>query len=136
MAANLASLGDAELAKDDPENATRHYRDALSITSDLGDERNLIYCIAGLACIAALYGELHSAGRLWGVAEAAEKRLGVRMVAGERARFERSMIPLRDDQTFQAGYQAGRDIELADAVRDLRTTHITRLPFSEWPRPG
>lgn len=42
------------------------------------------------------------------------------MVAVERARYERILTPLEDDQAFQAGYQAGREIELAEAVRELR----------------
>jgi tetratricopeptide (TPR) repeat protein len=122
VAASLGGLGDAELVKDDPENAARHFRESLTIASDVGDERNEIYAIAGLACAAALLKDLHSAGRLWGIAEAAENRLGTAMVSGERARYELIMFPLQDDQTFQAGYQAGREMKLADAVRELRTT--------------
>jgi len=38
----------------------------------------------------------------------------------ERHLYERILTPLQDDQAFQAGYQAGRDIELEEAVRELR----------------
>jgi predicted ATPase/DNA-binding SARP family transcriptional activator len=120
MSVNLGGLGDAELAKDDPKNAARHFGEALRISSGLGDERSEIYALAGLACAAALQGDPHSAGRLWGIAEAAENRPGMAMVAGERARYERIITALVDDQAFQAGYQAGRDIELANAVSELR----------------
>jgi predicted ATPase len=120
MAGSVIGLGDAALLKGDPENAARHYRESLRITSGLADERGNTYAVAGLACAAALTGDLHSAGRLWAVVEAAEKRLGVRLVAGERKRYERFVNPLQDDQAFQAGYQAGRDIELPQAARELR----------------
>jgi hypothetical protein len=43
-----------------------------------------------------------------------------RMLAVERARFERIVTPLQADQAFQAGYQAGLDIDLGEAVRELR----------------
>ena len=119
MMNNLGGLGDAELAQDDPEKAAGHFREQLNISRDLGDERSETYAVAGLACAAALRKDLQSAGRLWGIAEAAENHPGMRMVAGERARYQRIITPLDNDPAFQAGYQAGRDIELADAVREL-----------------
>jgi non-specific serine/threonine protein kinase len=121
VAESLGGLGDAELAKNDPEKAARHFRESLGINSGLGDERGEIYAVAGLACAAALRGDLHSAGRLWHIAETAENRLGMRMVSDERARYERILTPLQDDQAFQTGYRAGHDIELAEAVQELRT---------------
>jgi tetratricopeptide (TPR) repeat protein len=122
MANSLGGLSDAELARGDPDKASRHIRESLRIASDLGDERSEIYNVAGLACAAALRRDLHSAGRLWGIAEAAENRLGMGMVGYERARFERIVAPLQNDLAFQAGYEAGRDIELGEAVRELLTT--------------
>lgn len=118
----LDGLAVVALARGDPERAERHYREVLDLISGFGDERNEIYTVAGFACVAALRGDLHSAGRLWGVAEAAETRLGMRMLASERPRYERLLNPLQNHQAFQAGYQAGREIELAQAVRELRAT--------------
>jgi hypothetical protein len=122
MVSNLMGLAAAELAKGDPEKAARHFRGSLTISSDLGDELSEMYAVAGLACAAAFHRNLHLAGRLWGIAEAAENRPGMAMVSGERARYERIITPLQNDPAFQAGYEAGRDIELADAVRELLTT--------------
>jgi hypothetical protein len=42
------------------------------------------------------------------------------MDLSERARYEQILNPLQNDRAFQDGYQAGRDIELADAVNELR----------------
>jgi predicted ATPase len=121
-AADLGTLADIALAQGDHQQAERHSREALEVVTGFDDERNELYCIAQLACVAALRGDTHSAGRLWAVAEAVENRLGMRMLAVERARYERIITPLHDDQAFQAGYQAGRDIGLAEAVREIRAT--------------
>jgi hypothetical protein len=80
-------------------------------------------CTAWLAWrAAALSRDLYSAGRLWGIAEAAENRLGMRMVSGEGARYERIVTPFHNDHAVQAGYEAGRDVDPADAVREIRAT--------------
>lgn len=41
------------------------------------------------------------------------------MLGVERARYEQIVTAVQDDHAFQAGYQAGRDIELAEAVPEL-----------------
>lgn len=117
VASDLGTLADVALAQGDHQQAQRHAREALKRVTDVGDERNDVYSVAQLACAAALRGDAHAAGHLWGVAEAAENRLGIRMIAIERARYERIVVPLETDQAFQAGYQVG----LAQAVRELRT---------------
>jgi non-specific serine/threonine protein kinase len=117
--ANLANLGDVALAQGDADRAERYIRETLESIGGLGDERSEIYSVAGLACAAALRGDRCSAGRLWAVVEAAENRLGMRMIAAERAEYERIVTPLQKDQAFQAGYDAGREVDLADAVREL-----------------
>jgi predicted ATPase/DNA-binding SARP family transcriptional activator len=116
----LRGLADVALASGDPAAAARQYHDLLELISDYRHEPTEMHCVAGLACVAALGEDLHSAGRLWGIAEAAEKRLGWRMVAAERALYEQIVTPLQDDQSFQDGYHAGLDIELAQALQALR----------------
>jgi hypothetical protein len=59
------------------------------------------------------------AGRLWAAAEAAEKHLNMRMHAHERDRYLRILAPLTNDPRFQEGQEAGRDVPLDQAVRDL-----------------
>jgi tetratricopeptide (TPR) repeat protein len=119
-AADLGTLADIALAQGDHKQAERHSIEALEVISGHGDERNELYSVAQLACVAALRADARSAGRLWAVAEATENRLRMRMIAVERARYERIITPLQDDQAFQAGYQAGREVELAETVRELR----------------
>lgn len=121
----LGGLAGVALAQSDADSAERYQRDALELSSGFGDERNEIYALAGLACAAALRGDHCAAGRLWAVVETAENRLGMRMLAAERAGYERIVNPVKDDQAFQAGYQAGRELDLAEAVRELRTSPRT-----------
>jgi hypothetical protein len=92
----------------------------LKLLSDLGADHDEMYAVAGLSCVAALEGEASAAGHLWAVLEATETRLGMRIGSMQRAIYEQIVTPLQNDQAFQAGYQAGRDIELADLVRELR----------------
>jgi predicted ATPase/class 3 adenylate cyclase len=119
-AADLGTLADIALAQGDHQQTERRSIEALEVISGHGDERNELYSVAQLACVAALRADARSAGRLWAVAEAAENRLGMRMIAVERARYERIITPLQEDQAFQAGYQAEREVELAETVRELR----------------
>jgi predicted ATPase/DNA-binding SARP family transcriptional activator len=119
LAYNLTGLGAVAVARNDPDVIERHYRDALDEVSGLGDERFEMCCVAAFACVAALRGNAQEAGRLWGIAETAENR-GMDIDTYERALCERIITPLQDDQAFQAGYQAGRELELAEAVGELR----------------
>jgi predicted ATPase/DNA-binding SARP family transcriptional activator len=116
----LRGLADVALASGDPARAARQYHEVLELIGGYGDEYTEMHCVAGLACVAALRGDLRSAGSLWGMAEAAEKRLGWGELASERV-YEPIMTPLHDDQSFQAGYHAGVDVDLAQAVHALRT---------------
>jgi non-specific serine/threonine protein kinase len=116
----LRGLAYVALASGDPARAARQYHDVLELISGYRDEHMEMRCVAGLACGAALRRDLHSAGRLWGIAEAAERRLGSPILAWERALYERIVTPLQDDQAFQAGHDAGLHVDLAQAVRELR----------------
>lgn len=113
---SLHSLGDIALDARDRRRAESHYRDALAICDELADERSQAYCLAGLACVAALDREREQAGRLWAVAEGIEDRLGTRMLAYERARYERTLAAIADDARFRAGYEAGRTLPLGATV--------------------
>ncbi len=122
LAGFLHTLGDLALDRRDPQAAENHYGEALEIALELDDERTEMYCVAGLACVAALLEGARSAGRLWRATEAAENRLEMRILAAERVRYERVLSSLQHDESFRAGYEAARDIDLTQAVRELRST--------------
>jgi hypothetical protein len=45
----------------------------------------------------------------------------MRMLSAERMRYEQILTPLEHNESFQAAYKAARDVDLTQAVRDLRT---------------
>jgi hypothetical protein len=73
--------------------AERYYREALALSLQEGDVRLGVYCLAGLACVAARNEDAATAGRLWTLAQRLEHHIGVRMVAAERVRYERNLTP-------------------------------------------
>jgi predicted ATPase/DNA-binding SARP family transcriptional activator len=111
----LRGLAGVALASGDPARAERQYHEVLELNSGYRGEYTEMQCVAGLACVAALRGDLHSAGRLWGIAKAAEKRVAWGHLAAEGV-YEPIVTPVQDDQSFQAGYHAGLHVDLAQAV--------------------
>ena len=118
-AASTLCLGDLALDTNETDEAACRYRQALETEIEFGDERLQAYCIAGLACVAAVQGDRYSAGRLWAVAETVDGRLGMCFRPQERRRYDRLLTPLGDDQGFRAGQEAGRDVGLAHAIREI-----------------
>jgi hypothetical protein len=118
-AASIHGLGDLALDTGHSDQAACRYRDALETEIEFGAERSQAYCIAGLACVAAMQGDSYAAGRLWAVAETVDGRLGTCFLPEERKRYERILVPLHDDEGFRAGQEAGRDVTLAQAIREI-----------------
>jgi predicted ATPase len=116
---SLHSLGDLALDGVDTTAAESRYREALQICHELADERSQAYCLAGLACVAALRGDTKRAGQLWGVASELENHLGLRMLAKERQRYERILDARADDPNFRAGREAAHQISLGQVIREL-----------------
>jgi hypothetical protein len=112
-------LGDLALDQREPALAASRYRQALKAAVDLGSDYGKLMCLAGLACVAALRGETHLAGRLWATADQATSHLEAPMLASDRQRYERILTPLTEDQRFQEGQQAGRELPLDQVVRDV-----------------
>jgi predicted ATPase/DNA-binding SARP family transcriptional activator len=118
-AAAIHGLGDLALDTGDSEQAAWRYREALETEIEFGGERSQAYCIAGLACVAALQGDSYAAGRLWAIAEEVDARLGTCFLPEERRRYDGVLMPLDTDQRFRAGQVSGRDVTLAEAIREI-----------------
>ena len=87
--ATTHSLGDLELDRGDLDRARSLYRDCLHMTMLAGVARNVAYCVAGLAAVAAGEGDTARAAQLWAALEAAEVSLAFRIPPDERERYER-----------------------------------------------
>lgn len=117
--ATTHSLGDLELDRGDLDRARSLYRDCLHMTLLAGVGRNVAYCVAGLAAVAAGEGDALRAAQLWAAFEAAEVSLSFRMLPDERERYERFVAEL-------PGWE-GPPLDLDEAAR---------LELTDGPRPG
>ena len=93
LANSVHSLGDSGLRAGDLAEAGRCYRESLEIFSRLGSTNGVAYCLGGIATIAARRGDLAVAARLWRAMEAAEERVGFRLLNLERDYYEEAVAP-------------------------------------------
>jgi predicted ATPase/class 3 adenylate cyclase len=112
VADNLHSLGDLELDRRNLDEATKYYREALTVDLRSSRPRNVAYCVAGLASVLAERGRHDDAARLWGAVSAAETALGFRMLAAERRRYEERLAALENTPAWNAG----RELPLDEAA--------------------
>ncbi|MGN6170640.1 MAG: ATP-binding protein, partial [Solirubrobacteraceae bacterium] len=118
--ATLHSLGDLYLDAGDMPTAERYYREALALGLQEGDVRLGVYCLAGLACVAARNEDATAAGRLWTLAERLEHEIGFRMVAAERVRYERNLTPpLTNTDEYRAGIADAANIDPLTAAAEI-----------------
>ncbi|MBV9142871.1 MAG: hypothetical protein JO115_18485, partial [Pseudonocardiales bacterium] len=96
------------------------YREALALGLHEGDVRLRVYCLAGLACVAARNEDATAAGRLWTLAERLEHEIGFRMVAAERVRYERKLTPpLTNTDEYRAGIAGAANIDPLTAAAEI-----------------
>ncbi|HEX8977548.1 MAG TPA: tetratricopeptide repeat protein [Solirubrobacteraceae bacterium] len=114
------SLADLRLDTRDLPAADSLYREALAFSQNMNDIRLTAYCLAGLSCVAALGGDGHTAGLLWGLAERIEREHGVRMLGTERRRYEAVLVlPISDGDEFRAGITDAQDADPTAVVLSL-----------------
>jgi predicted ATPase len=119
-ASTVHSLGDVYLDAGDMPAAERYYREALALGLHEGDVRLGVYCLAGLACVAARNEDATAAGRLWTLAERLEHEIGFRMVAAERVRYERNLTPpLINTDEYRAGMADAANIDPLAAAAEI-----------------
>jgi predicted ATPase/DNA-binding SARP family transcriptional activator len=118
--ASVHSLGDLYLDAGDMPTAERYYREALALGLQERDVRLGVYCLAGLACVAARNEDATAAGRLWTLAERLEHEIGFRMVAAERVRYERNLTPpLTNTDEYRAGIADAANIDPLTAAAEI-----------------
>jgi predicted ATPase len=122
LAATLHSMGDLELEDRELTAAAERYAESLALARSAGmGQRTIAYCLAGLAAVAAARGDAEGAGHLWGAVEQLEERMGVKLHAAERARYERLMARVEGRPAFDGAVSAGRRLSLEQAVARARS---------------
>jgi predicted ATPase/class 3 adenylate cyclase len=122
LTSTLHSLGDLSLDRGDPEPALHRFGEALDYAVATGSRRVQIYCVAGIGCALLQQGDDRAAGRLWGIAEDQERRLGFRMLLNERQRYERLMSSARErlGAAYEREHRSGAGLTLEQAVAEAR----------------
>jgi predicted ATPase len=115
----LHGRGDLELARGRLEHAAEAYRQSAQLARPFKEAKNAIYCLAGLAAVAANEGKIARSGRLWGAAEAIGTDEGLPLHATNRMRYERAIAPLRSSVEFRAAEEAGRPLSLDAALDEI-----------------
>jgi predicted ATPase/class 3 adenylate cyclase len=128
VAMNLQSRGDLALDRAELSEAADRYYEFLEALDRLGGgahgDRDVAYGLAGLASVLAERGRDEDAARIWGAVCAAEEALGFRMIASERRRYERRLVPLEDTRSWIEG----RALTLEEAAHFLRA-RLRRNPL-------
>jgi predicted ATPase len=94
--------------------ATRHAERALSISHAMQDRVAVLYELAVLAEIAAVDGDRHRAGLLWGAVEAETERAPVGFWL--HGRIEPERVLAHADAEFEGGRAIGHETSLEDAI--------------------
>ena len=124
VAALQIQRGDLALDRGELSKAAEFYYEYLEALDRLGGgphgDRDVVYGLAGLASVLAERGRDEDAARIWGAVCAAEEALGFRMIASERRRYERKLVPLEDSRSWinDRALTLEEAIELAWSIAD------------------
>jgi predicted ATPase len=117
----LVTMGRATLEQGNPVRATDPLREALGISSQVGNKWYVARCLDGLAGAATLQGEPERAVRLFGAAEALCESSGIERSLHVRTTNERYIAALREQlspTTFQAAWDTGRALPLDQIIAE------------------
>lgn len=112
------SLGEATLARGDVALAKMYFRKSLTLSRHLQIPRNQIWCLAGLAGVAAVNKEPTRAAKLWGAAAGLRQSIGLRPGPATRATHERLQAEAYaqlGEATFNAAWAEGQTMTLEQA---------------------
>ena len=113
--------GDLALDQGELTKATELYYEYLDALDRIGGgphgDRDVAYGLAGLASVLAESRRDEEAAQLWGAVCTAEEALGFRMIASDRRRYERRLVPLEGTRSWSKG----RALTLEEAEHLVRT---------------
>jgi predicted ATPase/DNA-binding CsgD family transcriptional regulator len=116
---NLVNLAYVAQHEGEYERALNLVRQALQLTRDTQDTRDIASSLVTFAGSIAALGQLHRAARLLGASEAALERMGAFHQPTDKPEIDRIIAEVRvqlDDATFQTAWAEGREMSLEQAV--------------------
>jgi hypothetical protein len=115
----LVSLGDVAVEQGDLNAAERWYEEGLALAGEMGEQERIPRILESMAIVAALRDDPTRALGLAGSAAAMRDRLGIAATPAQHARIDGALGAVRwnlSDEEYQAAWQAGMRMELAEAV--------------------
>ena len=91
----------------------------LATATEIGDKELIASDLAGLACVAALQGELTWAVRLWASADTLRETLDAPLHPIERADYEQALVEAKDhlgDSAFDDAWAQGQLMTLEQVL--------------------
>jgi predicted ATPase/class 3 adenylate cyclase len=116
----LGDLGKAALGLGDHQLAVSHYKEALTINWDWGNERRIAEGLEQLAS-AVMYGHVRKAVQLLGTAQALRESCSAPIFPYQVADYERTLTLLRaqlDESTFASYWAEGRAMNVNQVVKE------------------
>jgi predicted ATPase len=106
----LNGAGDTALLRGDHQAAIASYCDALHLCRELSWWHPAVYCVAGLAAVAATQGDTRRAGRLWGARKPVEHEFGWHVLDHEAGTYATPIAACSEANpiAFQAAAEQGR----------------------------
>ena len=101
---------------------------SLTLASKVGDNRDIVPYLEGLADVVAAQGESTWAALLWGSAEALRETMGTPIWPIERARYERTVAAARaslGEKAFAAAWAEGRGMTPEQALAAQGSTTVS-----------
>jgi tetratricopeptide (TPR) repeat protein len=129
----LSGLGDAARAQERFGPALLYFQESLLIHH--WSQRNVISVtevLRRLAQVLVALGDMQQAVRFFGYAEARREHMGVMLFARHRLAYEQTIAEARaalGEEQFQASWEEGRSLSLAEAVEAAANIRID-------PKPG
>jgi predicted ATPase/class 3 adenylate cyclase len=114
------SLGEACLAQGDYASAKQFMREALALSSSLGNKWSVPYALEGIADVYAVEDQTVKAVRLYGAASAQREALALGFSPTEQLSYQRSLDRLHKlvpEPTFDEEWQKGRTMGFPAAIQ-------------------
>jgi ATP/maltotriose-dependent transcriptional regulator MalT len=116
IAATLSGFADIALEEGDPARAGQLHAESLALCRRIGSKAMSGERLAALAATAAARAEPLLAGRLWGALEALQQQLGVVSSLPPWLPDYKTRISTVAGEEFETGRDAGRGMELDEAI--------------------
>lgn len=127
IASLLHNLGYVAKNRRDVAQALSHFLEALDLQCELDNQAGIAECLAGVAAVLTDSGQMESAARLFGAAEAIRGRVGAVVWPANQMEMDRCLTRLRGslpEQVRQAAWARGREMPVQQAILEAQSVRL------------